>query len=112
MGYRYYYSMAVENIETVDADNISAIIEDESGYSIELSYNTYTKTGFFQLGDVSWDNASGTLKRISEQYPDKVFEMVFEGDSWDDRGSVYAKNGRTQTCMLIVDYEKPDEFFN
>lgn len=111
MGYRYYYTMNVKDIEESDANSIIAILEEESTYDVESSYNDDTKAALLYLNEVSWDDPSEALKRISEQYPDKVFEMIFEGDSWDDRGSVYAKNGKTQTCMMIVDYEKPDEFF-
>jgi hypothetical protein len=109
MGYRYYYSMNVDNIREDDADIISEILRKHSSYEPEctISHNGY----YFQLSDVSWDEPNQAMKEISEQYPDTVFEMIFEGDSWDDRGSVYAKNGKTQTCMMIVSYEEPDEFF-
>jgi len=109
MGYRYHYTMVVTNITIGEVDTIANILDEESTYNTEVSIND--GTALFQLQDVSWDDPSEALKKISEQFPDTVFEMNFEGDSWDDRGLVYAKNGRTQTCMLIVDYDKPDDFF-
>lgn len=109
MGYRYHYSMVVSNITLDEINAISDILDEESTYNTKVSFNN--GAGLFQLRDVSWDDPSEALKKISEQFPDTLFEMNFEGDSWDDRGYVYAKNGRTQHCMLIVDYDKPDDFF-
>lgn len=100
MGYRYHYTMLVKDIDAGDVDNIADILEEESTYNVDLSYNNENKFGLFLLHEVSWDDPSEALKKISEQYPDKVFEMSFEGDSWDDRGSVYAKNGKTVLVQI------------
>ena len=109
MGYRYHYTLPVSNITIGDVDTISNILDEESTYNTEVFINE--GSALFMLSDVSWDDPSDALKRISEQFPGKLFEMWYEGDSWDDRGTVYAKDGRTQTCVLIPTYEDVDDFF-
>lgn len=111
MGYRYYYTMETTDITLDDTNKISSILEEESGYDCDVNYNDEEHSALFQLHDVSWDDPSYALQRISEQVPDKVFQMYYEGDSWDDRGSIYAKNGKTQTCEMIATYPEPSEFF-
>ncbi len=109
MGYRYHYTMVVSNITIGDVDTISNILDEESTYNTEVTINN--GEALFQLQDVSWDEPSEALKKISEQFPDKLFMMEYEGDSWDDRGYVYGKNGETETCVMIPMYEEPSQFF-
>lgn len=110
MGYRYYYTMAVESITSEESNTIIDILENHSGYHVE-SCPTTNDGYYYELSGVSWDEPEAPLMEISEKFPGRVFAMSYEGDSWDDRGYVYAKDGRIQECKVIVSYEEPDEFF-
>jgi hypothetical protein len=103
--------MEVNGITEEDSEVIAEILEKHSTYDCDYSYSEKYDRAFFLFSEVSWDDPTDALKEVSQQFSDKVFEMAYVGDEWDDRGSVYAKNGRTQTCHIIVSYEEPDEFF-
>jgi hypothetical protein len=59
--------------------------------------------------DCTWYEHEKDLKEFSKKYPSIVFELSGIGEEHDDIWNKYFKNGKMQSCIAHITFEKYDE---
>ena len=114
MSYRYEYSMSVTNIPNeVEDESLGESIRILSGYDLSWDgeYSEEHKTSSFIIDDIVWDNIEDDLTNLSLTFPDSLFTIYIIGEEWDDRRTLYVKNGKSQSVDIVITYPAPDKYF-
>ena len=53
---------------------------------------------------IKWYNFDSDIRKLSNKYPDVLFECYRSGEDPDDFEKIYAKGGKLQSVMGIVEY--------
>tara|TARA_B110000285_G_scaffold143342_1_gene160148 strand:+ start:609 stop:908 length:300 start_codon:yes stop_codon:yes gene_type:complete len=95
MGYYTKFELAVLSGGTIGV-NYKKVVEDTIGY---CPFDKETK----------WYDFDKDMKEISKEHPEVLFEVIGEGEEFDDIWKAYFKYGRMQMCEYRITYEDFDE---
>lgn len=95
MGYCTYYTLTY-------TDEPQEAIEDAKA-TLDRGYDP------FENGEIRWYEHEAEMRELSKQFPEVLFELHGEGEQNDDMWYKYFKNGKMQTCSVIIDFPPFDE---
>ncbi len=95
MGYNTQFNVTIHPENKI----IRAIIaEDDTFYALGSDGESY-----------KWYGHEDDMRKLSQTYPEHVFELSGEGENAGDMWRKYFKNGKMQSCPAIVTYDPFDE---
>jgi hypothetical protein len=114
MSYRYEYSMSVTKIPTeVEDESLLNSVRELSGYDISWDgdYSQEHQRSSLNIDEITWNNIEEDLTNLSLTFPESLFTVDITGEEWDDRRTLYVKNGKSQSVDIVITYPEPDEYF-
>ena len=87
----------------VSEGDIDAIARDLS----EIS--TYEWDGDLMLYEAKWYGHHQDMITLSEKHPNTLFCLEGTGEESGDMWKTYYRNGKSQTCNVIIEFEPFDE---
>ena len=97
MGYYTNYSIELSNYD--DLDNIVKRLKEISGYNWDTSLIEFCK----------WYDCEHDMWALSKEFPEVLFTISGNGEDIDDVWCQYWKNGKVQTAIRKIIYDKYDE---
>lgn len=102
MGYHTSYDLTVKNNDKDESIQWAAAINEFLGYPLFSENTPYAS-------DTTWNNEEKDMRKFSQLHPDILFEIEWDGDNSEDKGTTYYKNGKMQECEAIITYPPFDE---
>jgi hypothetical protein len=99
MGYYTHFELTYEDPD-VDEDQLAAELTEIS---------TYDWDGSLILGDAKWYSWVEDMTKLSQMYPNTVFELSGDGEEKDDQWICYFKDGKKQLCEAKITFDPYDE---
>ena len=111
MGYYTFYSLSVKN---ADADSYAKLtnrlIEKElvgNVFDHPCPYRQNQNVIFTSYEERKWYDCKEDMIKISEEFPQLVFELEGDGEDKEDYWRAYFHNGDCEECSGNIVYEKP-----
>lgn len=109
MGYLTEYTLKchTDNYDTLD--KIADMLKDIGiiGYALyELMYNE--EMNFYSCDAVTWYDHDDDMCKVSEAYPDILFELNGSGENSGDIWKTYYKGGKMQHTDAIITFDPFD----
>ena len=104
MGYCTYYQLAIECDEG-KFNALDVIANLRSDY--EQAEDALSETGGYSSGDPRWYEHEKDMSAFSEKYPDILFILSGEGESFEDTWKYYFKNGKRKKMYARVKFPHP-----
>lgn len=95
MGYNTQYSVKIHPENKLIRATIAS---DDAFYALGFSGESY-----------KWYDHETDMRKLSQEYPEHVFELSGEGEDTGDMWRKYFKNGKMQSCPAQVTYDPFDE---
>lgn len=99
-----YYTDYLIDMDAPIAEGFEVVFDNVTDYSGCLS-----RTGASFFMNAKWYEYEKDMRKISEQFPDVIFTVSGEGEENDDIWRAYFKNGKSQYCEAIINFEPYDE---
>lgn len=99
----YYTNFTIKLSDNNNIDNIVKRLREISGYDWDYSDEIYDFC--------KWYEHENDMHELSKEYPDIVFTVFGNGESFDDVWCEYWKNGMVQNanrCIVYDDYNEDE----